>query len=124
MTVSVQPMNEEFTTITDSAKGKDVKLIAKDYFVTKGQRVNKVMKNLDSDWEDLKSKVQQTIDSALKEEMVVEAQRLGLTYSKKNQKVMVENFCEIDKSWKMDSSVENAKKLNQITYGVFDPKKI
>ena len=38
--------------------------------IKKGQRVNKVMKDLDSDWEDLKTKVQQTIDSALKEEMI------------------------------------------------------
>ena len=110
MTVNVQPMNEEFTTITDSVKDKAVKLKTKDYFVTKGQRVNTVMKDLDADWEDLKTKVKKTINSALKEEMVVDAQMLKLTYSEKNQNVMVENFREIDKSWKMDGSVENAKK--------------
>ena len=123
MTVNVQPMNEEFTTITDSVKDKAVKYITKDYFVTKGQRVNTVMKDLDADWEDLKTKVKKTINSALKEEMVVEAQRLKLTYSEKNQNVMVKNFREIGKSWKMDGSVENAKKINQIAYGVFDSRK-
>jgi len=123
MTVNVQPMNEEFTTITDSVKDKAVKYITKDYFVTKGQRVNTAMRDLDSDWEDLKTKVKKTINSALKEEMVVEAQRLKLTYSEKNQDVMVENFREIGKSWKMDGSLENAKKINQVAYGVFDAKK-
>ena len=122
MTVSITPMNDEFTTITDSVKGKDVKLIVKDYFITKGQRVNKEMKDIDSDWEHLKSQVQKRIDSSLKEEMVLEAQRLALTYTKKDQKVLVENFREIGKSWKMDGSVENAKRINQIAYGVFDSK--
>ena len=64
----------------------------------------------------LEDKGKKTINSALKEEMVVEVQRLKLTYSEKNQNVMVENFREIGKSWKMDGSLENAKKINQVAY--------
>ena len=36
MTVSVQPINEEFITITDDIKAQNMKQITKDYFVTKG----------------------------------------------------------------------------------------
>ena len=40
MIVSVQPMNENFTTITDSVKAQDINHLSEDYFVTKGQRIN------------------------------------------------------------------------------------
>ena len=124
MTVTVDKiMDEEFTTITESVKDKTVKHITKDYFVTKRQRVNKEMKEMDPDWEDLRTRVNKMIDSALKEEMVVEAQRINLKYAEKDQMVMVQNFREIGKSWKMDGSVSNAKKINQVAYGVFGSKK-
>ena len=123
MTVSVEPMVEEFTTITESFTDKSVKLIPKDYFITKGQRVNSEMKKLDPEWEDLKAKVNEMINSELKEEMVVEAQRIKLKYVEKNHKVLVQNFREIGKSWKTDGSIENARKINQVTYGVFDTEK-
>ena len=67
MTVSVEPMVEEFTTITESVTDKSVKLKPKDYFVTKGQRVNSEMKLIDPGWESLKAKVNQMINSELKE---------------------------------------------------------
>ena len=35
---------------------------------------------------------------------------------------MVQNFREIEKSWKMDGSIDNARKINQVAYGVFDQK--
>ena len=44
-----------------------MKAIPKDYFVTKGQRVNKEMMENDPKWLDLKGKVQAMIDSALRE---------------------------------------------------------
>ena len=44
MTVSVEPMVEEFTTITESVAANDLKVIPKDYFVTKSQRDNQAMK--------------------------------------------------------------------------------
>ena len=99
MTVSVQPMYEEFTTITEKVKEKLAKLITKNYFVTKGQRVNKDMNRIDPNWETLKSKVNKMIDSALKEEMVVEAYRIKLKYVEKDQKVIVQNFYKIGKSY-------------------------
>ena len=99
MTVSVDNiMNEEFTTITKSVKVKSLKNITKDYFVTKRQRVNSNMKNSDPEWEDLRTRVNKMIDSALKKEMVVEAQRINLKYAEKDQMVMVQNFREIGKS--------------------------
>ena len=39
------------------------------------------------------------IDFALKEEMVAEAQIIKLKYVEKDQKVIVQNFCEIGKSY-------------------------
>ena len=56
--------NEGHTAITDS---EQMKTIPKDYFVTKGQRVNKEMMENDPKCLDLKGKVQAMIDSALKE---------------------------------------------------------
>lgn len=124
MTVSVPPMHEEFTTITESVKEKLAKVITKKYFVTKGQRVNKDMKNSDPDWESLKAKVTKMIDSALKEEMVVEAQRIKLKYVEKDVKVLVQNFRGIGKSWKMDRSLENAKILIRLRMECSIPKKM
>ena len=49
LTVSVQPMIEEFTTIAESIKEKQVKQITKDYVFTKGQGVNKNMEKMDPD---------------------------------------------------------------------------
>ena len=49
MEVSVTPMNEEFTTITDSVKTQALNTIPKDYLVTNGQRINKTMKVQDDD---------------------------------------------------------------------------
>ena len=123
MTVSVDQMNEEFTTITESVRVKSVKYITKDYFVTKSQRVNNDVKKMDPEWDDLMTKVNKMIDSALKEEMVVETQRIKLKYAEKDQMAMVQNFWEIGNLWKIDGSVENAKKINQVAYGVFDLKK-
>ena len=51
------------------------------------------------------------IDSALKEEMVVEAQRIKLKYMEKDMTVLVQTFREIGKSWKMDGLIKNAKKI-------------
>ena len=120
MTVSVEPMVEEFTTITESVAASDIKVISKDYFVTKSQRINKAMMQVDSSWGALKMKVQSMIDSELKDRMVIEAQKLKLKYGKQDQKFLVENFSEIGKSWKMDGSVENAQKINKIVHGTFD----
>ena len=73
MTVSVDHANEEFTEITKNVNKKSVEQITKDYCVIKHQRVNKDMKNMDPEWDDLRARVNKIIDSALKEEMVVEA---------------------------------------------------
>ena len=120
MEVSITPMNEEFTTITDSAKTCEYKIIPKKYFILKSQRINAVMKRDDPDWEDLKNQVQIQIDSELKDRMLKEAQKVGLRFGKVDRKFLVENFSEIGKSWKTDGSIENAKMINQVIYGIFD----
>ena len=120
MEVSITPMNEEFTTITDSAKTSEYKIIPKDYFLLKLQRINTVMKKDDPDWEELKNKVQIQIDSELKDRMLKEAQKVGLRFGRDDRKFLVENFSEIGKSWKTDGSIENAQMINQVIYGIFD----
>ena len=45
---------------------------------------------------------------------------MGLCFGKVNHKFLVENFSEIGHSWKTDGSVENALKINQVIYGIFD----
>ena len=54
MTVKVRPMIEEYTTITDSVKSKETRQIPTNYFVMKGQRINKEMEKRDPDWKHLK----------------------------------------------------------------------
>ena len=120
MDVSITPMNEEFTAITDSTKTSEYKIIPKYYFLLKSQRVNAVMKKYDPDWEDIKNKVQVQIDSELKDKMLKEAQKVGLRFGKDDRKFLVENFSVIGKSWKNDGSIENAKMINQVLYGIFD----
>ena len=44
MAVSVQPMNEDFTTITDSVKAQNIKHLSEDYFVAKGQIIDHDMR--------------------------------------------------------------------------------
>lgn len=117
--VTTAPM-EEFTTITDSVKSVSNKVIPKDYFITKNQRVNKQMKEIDDEWEGLKYRVQSMIDSELKGRMLKEALAAGLTYGKEDKEFRVEKFTEIGKSWKLDGSVENAKKINRIVSGIFE----
>ena len=73
MTVIITPMHEEFTTITDSAKSVEMKNIPKDYFMTKGQRINLAMKNKVSNWSDLKYSFKMMKHSDLKERMLAEA---------------------------------------------------
>ena len=115
-------MDKEFTTITESIRSQNMKQILKDYFVTKGQRINHDMRKIDPEWTVLKARVQKMIDLELNEQMVIEAQRLNFQYGEKDTKLLVENFREIGKSWKTDGSIGNAKKINQVTYGVFDSK--
>ena len=66
---------------------------------------------MDPDWADLKERMNKITDSVLKEEMLLEVQRVKLKYWEKEQKVLVQNFREIEKSWKTDGSIENVKKI-------------
>ena len=107
-------MNEEFTTITESVKEKCLKHITKDYFVTKRQRVDNEMKKMDPEWDDLRTRINKMIDSALEEEIVVKAPIINLKYAAKDQMMMVQNSWGIRKSWKMDRFVH--RKLEKNNY--------
>ena len=48
-------MDKEFTTITESIRSQNMKQILKDYFVTKGQRINHEMRKIDPEWTVLKA---------------------------------------------------------------------
>ena len=55
--------------------------------------------------------------------MVRQAQKEALQFGKPDCKYLVESFTEIGKSWKTDDSVENANKINQVVYRIFDSSK-
>ena len=98
MAVKVKPMIEEYTTISESVKSRDTKKTPTNYFVTKGQGINKEMDKRDPDWKNLKNTVQKMINSELKDRMLLEAQKVGLEYGTGDKKLLVENFLEIGKS--------------------------
>ena len=64
---------------------------------------------MDPDWADLKARMNKITDSVLKEEMLLEVQRVKLKYWRNEQKVLVQNFRDIEKSWKTDGSIENTE---------------
>ena len=64
---------------------------------------------MDPDQADLKMRVNKMIDFVLKEEIVLESQRVELKYGEKEQKVLVNFLCGIAKSWKTDGSIKNAE---------------
>ena len=77
------------------------------------------MKAKDPNWSILKAKVNCIINSTLKEEILLEAQRIKLEYGTKDRKLLLENFQEIGKAWNMDGSIGNILKINQVEYCAF-----
>ena len=92
----------------------DVRQISKDYFLLKSQRVNLHQQTIDKDWQPLKKSVCDIIDGELKGVMTLEAQRLSLTCYFCGGTQLVQNFSEIGKEWKHDSSLECARRVNDV----------
>ena len=89
--VSITPMNEEFTTITDSVKSAVLKAIPKDYFILRNQRMNVSMREEDTEWKEIKYKVDTSIDTELTQVIMNEAIRLKLKFGGVDSLQLVEN---------------------------------
>ena len=87
------------------------KIIDKEYFITKQQRVNLVRKEEDPEWTQLEKNIMLCIESNLKTKMIMKAQQVMLMISVGGEEILVQTFNEIGLNWKDDSSVEMATKL-------------
>ena len=72
---------DDLTTITNSVSENTTKLIDKEYFITKQQRVNLVRKEEDPEWTQLEKNIMLCIESNLKTKMIMKAQQVKLTIS-------------------------------------------
>ena len=111
---------EELTTITNSVSENPTKLIDKEYFITKHQRVNLVRNEEDPEWTQLEKNIMSCIDNKLKTRMIMKAQQVELTISVGGEERLIQTFNEIGLKWKDDSSVETATKINSIINGHFE----
>ena len=111
---------DDLTTITNSVSENTTKLIDKEYFITKQQRVNLVRKEEDPEWTQLEKNIMLCIESNLKTKMIMKAQQVKLTISVGGEERLVQTFNEIGLKWKDDSSVETAIKIDDIINGNFE----
>ena len=98
---------------------KKTREIAYDLFITNKQLVNWKMKELVTDWGELKKKVMELINDHLKIKMIRQAQKERLSISYEGTKRLVTNYKEIGRSFKDDGSVENVRRINSIVIGQF-----
>ena len=66
-------------------------------------------------WEDRKEAYNKIFNSVLKEKMIIEVQRLWVTYTKGEKDICVSNFCEIGRVW---NPLKSAEWVNSIRYGM------
>ena len=111
---------DDLTTITNNVSENTTKLIDKEYFITKQQRVNLVRKEEDPEWTQLEKNIMLCIESNLKTKMIIKAQQVKLTISVGGEERLIQTFNEIGLKWKDDSSVETATKINSIINGHFE----
>ena len=111
---------DDLTTITNSVSENTTKLIDKEYFITKHQRVNLVRKEEDPEWTQLEKNIMSCIESNLKTKMIMKAQQVKLMISVGGEERLIQTFNEIGLKWKDDSSVETATQINSITNGHFE----
>ena len=86
---------EDLTTITNSVSEITSKIIDKEYFITKHQRVNLVRKEEDPEWAILEKNIMSFIESNLKTKMIMKAQQVQLMISVGGDKRVIQTFNEI-----------------------------
>ena len=109
----------QVTTITfDSAViEKPVRIIDREYFVTKSQRVNDLRKTeIGQEWEILKRDVLKIIDSDLNLQFILNAQNKGIKFLSNNTRQDVQNIKDIGASYAQDLSTDNMTKMNYVMY--------
>ena len=109
----------QITTITfDSAViEKPVSIIDREYFITKGQRINNVRRiEIGQEWELLRKNVLKIIDSDLNLQFILNAQNQGIKFLSNNTRQDVINIRDIGASYAQDLSNENVTKLNYVMY--------
>jgi len=112
----------QVTTITfDSAViEKQVRIIDREYFVTKSQRINTLRKTeIGQEWELLKKDVLKIIDSDLNLQFILNAQNKGIKFLSNNTRQDVQNIKDIGASYAQDLSTDNMTKMNYVMYAWF-----
>ena len=112
----------QVTTITfDSAViEKPVRIIDREYFVTKSQRINTLRKTeIGQEWEILKKDVLKIIDSDLNLQFILNAQNKGIKFLSNNTRQDAQSIKDIGASYAQDSSNENMTKMNYVLYAWF-----
>ena len=109
----------QVTTITfDSAViEKQVRIIDREYFVTKSQRVNDLRKTeIGQEWEILKKDVLKIIDSDLNLQFILNAQNKGIKFLSNNTRQNAQSIKDIGASYAQDISTDNMTKMNYVMY--------
>ena len=112
----------QVTTITfDSAViEKQVRIIDREYFVTKKQRTNNLRKTeIGQEWEILKRDVLKIIDSDLNLQFILNAQNKGIKFLSNNTRQNAQSIKDIGASYAQDLSNENMTKMNYVMYTWF-----
>jgi len=112
----------QVTTITfDSAViEKQVRIIDREYFVTKSQRINTVRKTeIGQEWEILRKNVLKIIDSDLNLQFILNAQNKGIKFLSNNTRQDVQSIKDIGASYAQDLSTDNMTKMNYVMYTWF-----
>ena len=107
--------DDSITTITQSTGASDIEVIIKNYFMTlKGMLRSSRMGNTPQ-WKKRKECVDKMIDGVLKEKIILKAQRLKVTYTKKDEQYVVENIQETRRVWnQLSFELPRAALLNHV----------
>ena len=109
----------QITTITfDSAViERPVRIIDREYFITKSQRINNVRKiEIGQEWELLRKNVLKKIDCDLNLQFILNAQNQDIKSLSNNTRQDVINIRDIGVSYAQDLSNENMTKMNYVMY--------
>ena len=110
------------STITQSTSDSLYKEIPRDYFVTRGQKINKKYAlEGGEEYMILKSEILKEINDNLKTMMILKSQKIGLQVIDKKSEIsrIVQSYKDIGLAWKSDDSIECAAKINTIMNNTF-----